>query len=71
MNSVIQIKNRSSAHDPFQICHDPLAGRDPSVEKRCFNNPMTNNKYLNCSLFSDNISCIGLSLGAFRVERLS
>ena len=26
---------KSSARDPFKICHDPLPGRDPSVEKRC------------------------------------
>jgi len=25
------------SHDPFQICYDPLVGRDPSVEKRWSN----------------------------------
>jgi hypothetical protein len=23
------------SNDPFEICHDPLLGRDPSVEKHC------------------------------------
>jgi hypothetical protein len=28
--------NLTEGCDPFKICHDPLPGRDPAVEKRCY-----------------------------------
>ena len=34
--------NNSHAHDLFEILHDPLPGRDPSVEKRCFRSYLSN-----------------------------
>jgi len=36
INSVIQNRDASPRCDPVQTCHDPFAGRDPSVEKRCY-----------------------------------
>ena len=33
-------------HDPLEICHDPLPGRDPSVEKHCSIDPISRVKQL-------------------------